>query len=103
MNPIVSTLLHVAAVSAAVYVPAYVMQSSLLVTLGSYALALFILNIIYKRLMPPTPSSMNMTQAVISMVLGLIPIILVGQKFGWTGALAFAATGIAVSVLTMYI
>lgn len=103
VSTIVASVLHTLFVSLAVYVPAYTMQSSLLVTMGAYALALFILNIVYKKIMPPTPSSMTTTQGVISMALGLIPIILVGMKFGWTGAGAFIVTGIAVSVLTMYI
>ena len=103
MNTFGLSILHSLALTGAVYVPAYVLQSTLAVVLGTYVLALVILNIVYKRVAGGTGLPSTPAETVVSFVLGLVPIVIVGMKFGMLGAFAFFLTGIVVSLVTMYI
>ena len=103
MSTFVMSILHSLAVTAAVYVPAYAMQSTLAVTLGVYVLALVILNVVYKRVVGGTGLPSTAAETAVSFLLGLFPIVLVGLKFGFLGAFAFFLTGILVGFVTMYI
>jgi hypothetical protein len=103
MNVLLMNLLHTAALAAAVYVPAYVLQSTLVVTLAVYAGVMVLLNILYKHVAGGTGLPSGGAELAVIVISGFIPLAIVATKFGVTGALALIVTAVATSFLTMYI
>jgi hypothetical protein len=99
MSPLLLNLLHAAAAIAAVYIPAYVLQSTLLVTLGVYAATLAILKLVESNISGAGTLPSSGAEFLGALLVGLVPLVLMGLKYGVVGVLGFIETGIVVSLV----
>lgn len=97
---LVGSLLHSAVLSAAIYFASgYSLGMTMLVVAGTT----IALNVLFKRVLGGTGVTTTTWETVVSIAAALVPFVLVWQRFGGTGLLAYIGTIIATSVVTMYI
>ena len=91
VNPLVHALIS----AAAVYVPAYVMKSTLTMTILISSAVMVISSFVLKV------SGSSPGGATILAIAGIVPLFLVGYKFGLIGVLAYIGAGIAAAFVTV--
>lgn len=99
VSELVVSLIHAAGSAAAVYVPAYVMQSTLNQTLLVWFIATIVLSFVLKQV----KTTGGETDGWTMLLIGLVPWVLIGMKFGLVGVLAFFGTGILAAIATVLI
>jgi hypothetical protein len=85
-----TTLIHTAISAAAIYVPAYVLKATLATTIIVWSVAMVVSSFVVKMI-PGGSQGITGTEMII---LSLIPIGLIGYKFGVQGVIAYFITSV---------
>jgi len=93
------SLIHAVVSAAAVYIPAYVLQY----TLGKTLLVWFVTTIVLSFVLKQVKTTGGEMSGWVMFAIGLVPWVVIGLKFGFTGAAAFLGTGILAAFATVLI
>ena len=97
-------LLHSAVAAGAVYVPAFVLQYTLGMTLVVYGLVQVLAGVVFKNVTASSVEKGTGSIELISMFVSVfVPLILMGMKFGFTGVLGLIAVNVAVGFLSRFL
>lgn len=97
-------IVHSAVAAVAVYVPAYVLQYTLGMTLVVYGLVQVLSGIVFKNVSPSSVGKGTSTIELVSLFIStFLPLILIGMKFGFMGALGLIAVNVAVGFLSRFL
>lgn len=90
VSELVLNIVHAAVSAAVVYVPAYVFQTTLNQTLMLW----FVTTIVLAYVLKQVKTAGSATDTWTMVLIGLVPWVLIGMKFGLFGVFAFFGTGI---------